>query len=408
MAVAINPFASTHPAIDALFSREFAGRQMDQAAAEAAAMRGVQRESLRAQSDLAQSQLRQSQAQQDYNNLFRMQQLTSQEKAEADRNALLKRELDIREKGGTRPAIDAETRKRAIIDTNATAVNEAARANALFKIELDAEIARAKEKDVASVMPGLFGGLTAKKIDDLNSPERKAIQKKVFDTVYRKLVAEKGGTVQMIIPDSETFTFKPVQYDEDGKAIALPLPSPATSGAGAAAGIGTMPTTAGTGSVAPDSTAVGTEAQNLFRIGEPIIRKGINAFRDMLLPGTSATTSTAPPPSLNTRTSLSDLDAEQKLLADYQRRTAPLFDPTAVRGTAPPVPSVRRALGNSTVLLLPEDDALLARQLLSVPVEQRPTAYRVMIDQWLQAGRAVMVPPATPVIPYEEPNYNRF
>lgn len=362
------PFSSGSPIIDQLFSREFAQRQAEQAALEAAATRGVQRQQIQAQSDLARAQQQSTAQQQEYNNLFRMQELGSREKAEADRNTLLKRELDIREKA-SRVSTDEERRKAAIIDANAAAVNDAQRANALYKINFDKMLTAEKAKRTGFLGTGL--GSTAGVFDDPKSPDYKKVQNQAFDTVRTQLLAEKGGALNSLIPDPDTFTFRPVQYDETGKAIALPIPS--TSG---------------------------TVGGGYDYMGNPINPAGL---------GPSA--APAAVPAAPTTTSSGGPGVGDMFRAALVGAMPSVFGATATPKGAPvPQPSVRRAFGNSTVLLTPEDDATLARQLLAVPAEQRPAAYRAMVDQWLQSGRArIMAPPVT-ISPADAalPNYNAY
>lgn len=360
MAIAVNPYSSTHPAIDALFAREFAGRQLDQAAAEAAAARAVQRDQIRAQQELAQSQLQASQRQQEMSNLFRMEQAREQ-------NRQVTRQLDIDEeykkgilaKPPATTTTDAERRKAAIIDANANAVNDAARANALYKIALDAEIARAKEKDVGW-FGGALGGTKPAQFDDLNDPLRKALNKKVFDSVWAKLISEKSGAVQSVLPDPETFTFKPVQYDDNGKAIALPLPSPTSQSNPAGLGLMTPP--------------------------ESVEEINIDRYR-------------AP----------RDLSAFSSVPVEPIGAAADMFKIGTPAPAAPQTQTVRRPFGTATILISPTDDADLARQLLAIPAEQRPAAYRNIVDQWLRAGRASLVtPPATQIPTEPEINSPRY
>ena len=73
-------------------------------------------------------------------------------------------------------------------------------------------------------------------------------------------------------------------------------------------------------------------------------------------------------------------------LADLFRLQAP----ATVSTVAPSSPSVKRLLGNDTVLLTPADDAELQRQLMAVVPEQRPATYRAIIDQLLRSQRAVL------------------
>jgi len=356
------PFSSGSPVIDALFSREFAVRQADQAAAEAAAARAIQRQQIQAQSDLARAQQQSTAQQNEFNNLFRMQ-------SESERNALFKRQLDIDEKARIpRTDLETERRKAAIIDANAAANNDAQRANALLQINIDSAVAAAK-KDLPWGA-GNFGGVTAANLDDPTHPARKAINKLAFDKVRTQLLSEKGGALNSLIPDPDTFTFRPVQYDETGKAIALPIPSIAPTAGGGYDYMGNPINPAGLGpSAAPAVVPVPTTASS----GGPGVGDMFKAALIGAMPS--------------------------------------VFGATATPKKAPvaPQPSVRRAFGNSTVLLTPEDDATLARQLLAVPAEQRPAAYRAMVDQWLQSGRArIMAPPVT-ISPADAlPNYNAY
>jgi len=333
------PFSSGNPVVDALFSREFAQRQAEQAALEAAATRGVQREQIQAQSQLAQAQQRSAAQQQEYNNLFRMQDLQQRADAQKSYEALTKRQLDIQEKGGTRPAIDEETRKRQIIDANATAINDAQRANALYKINFEKSLAEAKAKRTGFLWTGL--GSTAGVYDDPKTTDYKKVQNETFERVRQQLLSEKGGALNNLIPDPDTFVFKPVQYDETGKAIALPLPTPtptAPSGdVGAAAGLGPA-TPAPTAPTPGLSLGDNIDASLLFRAVEPAVRQSIGNAADM-------------------------------------------FGVQAPKMVTIPTPS-----GN---LELSETDALEAqRQLQSVPIEQRAATAAAIRDQLIKSGRA--------------------
>ena len=360
----IAPFSSTNPAIDALFTREFAQRQADREAVAKAAAGAIARSQIGAQSQLAQAQLEQAQAQQQYNNLFREREFQAKEAGDKIREEQINKQLEI-DKAWKVPRTDLESerRKQAIIDANANNVNDAARANALYQIALEAELARAKKEDVSKFMPGLRGGPTIEQLDDPNHPVRRALNKKVFDSVYRQLVAEKGGTVQAVVPDPATFTFKPIQFDETGKSIALPLPAPKpTIPNDNPAGLGTIPDVSTT--VTPAYGGPGTTSF--------VPRVDLSNFSSV------PTTANPNPAALGVTVQL-----------------------------AAPQPSVRRLLGNTAILLTPEDDATLQRQLLSIPAEQRPAAYRAMVEQWFQSGRARLAP-TVPIAPEPEPNYNRF
>jgi hypothetical protein len=372
----IQPFASTNPAVGQLFAAEFAQRQAQRQADAQAAAQEIARQQIQAQSQLAQSQQQANLQQQQYNNLFREREFQSREKDDAEKNALFKQQLGIQqqnadtEKAARVPRTEAERRKAAIIDANSNAMNDAARANALYQINVDGAVAAAKK--ALPMGAGLFGGTTAANLDDPNHPARKLINKQEFDAVRAQLLAEKSGALNSLIPDPNTFTFKPVQYDETGKAIALPMP---------------------------------TAGSNYDYMGNPVDNAGAASAlgTSTAAPVPSATTATTPMATAVPTSKAGWLD----YIGGIDMRS--LFGMKPVAAISPPIvsqPSVRRAFGNSTILLSPEDDATLARQLLAIPTEQRPAAYRAMVDQWLQAGRAHLAPAAIPVTP--EPNYPRF
>jgi hypothetical protein len=349
----IQPFASTNPAVGQLFASEFAQRAAQRQTDQQAAANEIARQQIMAQSQLAQAQLRGQQQSQDQANLFRMQQLTSQEKAEEARNKILQQQADT-DKAARVPRTDleAERRKSEIIDANAAAINDAQRANALYQIEVNKRVADAKAAG------HLF--TWEKSFDDPNHPVRQKINRDAFDAVYLGLKSEKG-TAQSLIPDPDTFTFKPVQYDETGKAIVPPKPTlkpPGDPSNPGAAALDATPNVA-----PPDAAAnpaalgpMSPEAQAITAVGQPIVDKVLSSAADMF--GIKAPV------------------------------TAPVA-PTATLGT----PSVRRLLGSTTVLLTPEDDAVLQRQLIAIPAEQRPAAYKAIIGQLLQSRRAVLPTP---------------
>jgi hypothetical protein len=361
----INPYASTHPAIDSLFSREFAQRQGQVAAQEAERQRQVARDQIRAQERLAEAQLRDAQAQREYSNLFREREFQAREKGEAERNALLKRQLDIDEKWKVpRADLESERRKQAIIYDNANAINDAQRANALLQINIADAVAAAKK-----ALPwgaGNLGGVTADNLDDPTHPARKAINKRAFDTVRTQLLAEKGGALNSLIPDPDTFTFKPVQFDSQGNVVSAPFKAP-----------------------------VGT-SRDFDYMGNPVdpgVAAGLGTRENPIV--MQPTVVTGNPSALGpTAQAIQTLvDRAMSSAADMFGIKAPAVAPAVTPGT----PSLRRLVvvnGRETVVLLtPEDDAELQRQLIAIPAEQRPAAYKAIIGQLLQGRRAVLPTP---------------
>ncbi len=368
-------FGSTNPALAELFKNEFMARQGAQQAAQSQAAQETARQQIMAQSQLAQAQLQGTQSDREYNRIWKEKEFNAKEEGDKVKEGQANRLLDIQEKAyGVKPGEDLQRRKQAIIDANSTAINDAQRANALLQINTDAAVAAAKK--ALPMGAGLFGGPTAANLDDPNHPARQLIQKQAFDAVRSQLLAEKGGALNNLIPDPGTFTFKPIQFDETGKAIALPLPSPGSSTNSAALGAppktgyddsgnadapgGTLSNPAALGSMSPQTQAIASVAQ-------PVINKVLGSAADMF--GIKAPTVATPAPVIGQ-------------------------------------PSVKRLLGSATVLLTPEDDAALQRQLVSVIPEQRPAAYKAIVGQLLQSRRAVMggMPPQDPYSNFDIPS----
>jgi len=372
------PFSSGNPVVDALFSREFAQRQAEQAALEAAATRGVQRQQIQAQSELARAQQQSTAQQQQYNNLFREREFQSREKGDEERNALFKRQLDIQEKA-TRTSTDEERRKALIIDRNATAINDAQRANALYKINFEKSLAAEKANRT-----GLFGlGSTAAKLDDPNNVDRKKIQNQAFDTVRQQLLSEKGGALDNLIPDPDSFTFKPVQYDETGKAIALPLPTPTpTTGTGgydymgnpvdvgAAAGLGPAKPV-----IAPDATP------NAAGLGP------VRASPSFATPSGAQPGGMTFSPNADAAT-IAGLGI-QPVVDKFLGSAANMF---TVRAPAPAI--IRIPIQGLGLMEVSQADAEEAeRQLRSVPPENVAATAAAIRDGLLKSGRARIVTP---------------
>src|SRR5436190_4774310 len=358
------PYASGSPIVDSLFGREFANYQVEDRARQQAAANEIARQQIMAQSELARAQQQSNAQQQQYNNLFRERDFAAKEKGDEERNALFKRQLDSDEKARVpRTDLEAERRKNAIIDANSTAANDASRANALFKINLEEALKTAK----AGLHWYTMGGPSAANLDDPAHPAYRAIQKQVFDRVRNQLLSEKGGALNNLIPDDQTFEFKPVQFDDKGNAIVAPykappgsigsgfdyMGNPIASAANPAALGPTVPTIPGTSTVAPDYDS----ASFLKAIIQPSVNKAFSSMADMFGIKAPATPTVQPATSPSVK----------RLLVDAAGR-------------------------ETSVMLTPADDAELQRQLIAIVPEQRPAAYRTIIGQLLQNGRALMSP----------------
>ncbi len=296
-------FGSTSPALQNLFANEFAQRRAQAETDANLNATETARQQILAQQQLANAQLQAAQSDKEYNRLFREREFAAKEEGdkvrEGQTDTALATDKAYREgliSGGGKTSVDAERRKQAITDANSAAVNDSQRANALYQINVDAAVAAAKKG--LPMGAGLFGGTTAAQLDDPNHPARKLINKAAFDQVRSQLLAEKGGALNSLIPDAQTFTFKPVQYDETGKAIALPVPTPGAGAAQSAAGMQDNPAALGVPLTAPAAqgatqsstggapAGMGDGASALFQMGAPVVTSAIGAMANMLGPNT--------------------------------------------------------------------------------------------------------------------------
>ena len=348
----IQPFASTHPAIDALFTREFAQRQADREAAARAAAGSIARAQIGAQSQLAQAQLEEARANQDYNRLFREREFEARQDAEKVRQGQIDRQLKLYE---------ADPEKNRIASINAAAQAAAARFNAAYDTALEAALAKAKDDETKSLW---FSGMrpgAVKAVDDSwadpNNPKRLKVAMDTWKTVLNSL--SKDRELQLVIPDVRTRTFNPAQLDASGKLI-ISTNNPAALGVTA----NTVPTPVGVVPEEPAITArdIPTPPRDLFNFGM------IPAAPLFGMPKTTTPPAAivAPPPAID----------EPEYLS-------------------PGVRAVRHAAGpNRDVLLLPEDSAIIVRELPMVQGgdRQKAIAYQVMVDQFVKAGRGRYVP----------------
>lgn len=346
---ALPAYASTHPAIAQLFANEFAQRQAGQQAQQEAAKNALLGQQVEAQSKLAQAQLRAANEQQQYNNLFRIAEFKDRQASGDEQRKLFTRQLDIDEKARVpRTDLEAKRREAVIIDSNAAAINDAQRANALFKISFDKLLSDEKQKRSGFLWTGW--GATAGRLDDPKSPEYRAIQNQAFNTVRNQLLAEKGGALNSLIPDADTFTFKPVQYDETGKAIALPLPSPAPT------------------SVMPNQPPTGSQVP--FTMTPP-------------------QTQEAPPSSLDTLVGSSIFN---------------MAIPRFSGATAAPMPSVHVPVRGGTLEMSSQVASEIEQQLRGIAPEFRAAAASTLQDQLLKSGRARLIS-EIPELRYGSPVY---
>lgn len=359
------PFASTHPAIDALFQREFAQNQE-------ATKEDLTRRQIDASSDLARAQLQHAYQVQDYANLFRERDFQARQDAEKVRQTQADRYLKLYE--GQVP--NAETER--IRQINAAAKAAAARFQAAYDAEVTPKLTAGKDAEIKALwFNGMWPGsekAVNDKWDDPNYEPRKKVESDAFKRVMDKMA--KDPEVRIVIPDPDRRIFMPIQLDEKGNIIPFPAGTNAPPvNPGATNNPAALGPTTGTTTATPGA--------------------GNIVFRQMLagaLPSVFVATPTAeaPPPITTPQ--------------DGALGTPP----------TPGVPSVRHAFGaNNDVLLMPEDSAIIVKELPHVPETNRPTAYAVMIDQFLKAGRARIVPRAgaasTPLVPATElPNRPPF
>ncbi len=358
MAFDRQPFASTHPAINALFAAEFAQSQAQRQAEAQAMANETARAQIGAQTQLAQSQMRQAQVQQDYNNLFREREFQSRSAAEQARQKLYEDQLKIeRDKiGPTRETLMKEVRAQQIIDANATAVNDARRANAMHQIELEKEIAAAKK--------GLYWSSSKAVYDDKKSAEYRALENKVHQNVRRALLAEKGGALNNIVADPNTFIFSPVQFDAEGKVIISPAPTAVTVPDPAALATSSATTPSG-------GLTQGEKIGAVTAIGGELVKKGLNSLADMFKIGGTTATPTTP-----TTTTTNAAPAA--------------VVPTEPTTTGTNAPSVKTFYGSRIFLLTPEDDAILRNAMDGAPSEAAKTnVFQRFMRYLIESGRAV-------------------
>lgn len=347
MPIALNPYSSTHPAIDALFTREFAGRQLDTQTEEAERQRQVVRQQIMAQERVAQAQQRYAQQQAEYNNLFRTQQLTSQEKAEAARNKILQQQADTDKayREGILKRPDARTQSE-LEEANTLADAIASQLNAAYDTRLatrKAEIEALRQRDLKSFTPFTLDSTINTKYEQM----LKDAEGQEFQAVLE--VGTKNNPGQFKV-DPATKRFVPVRF---GGAVVTPV----------------------TPAVVPNPAALGTDA--------------------IVVPAPASNNS---PKLLGIPGPIGDA------LFNPMGATAPA---PAVAPVAPAsVPSVRRAYGSRVILLTPEDDAMLRKTLDATPAELQPKVFRDMIERFRIEGRVVAagttvggVSVTTPIVP---------
>lgn len=364
-------FASTNPAVAQLFANIFATQRAADASAQAAAAQETARAQIDAQERLAQAQLAAAGQDKEYNRLFRDKQLKSQEQAEAERNRLTGRYYDILEKGGARSAVVDEQQKARIKLSNAEAQAAARRFQDIYDTQLEAAVtaAKNKEKDALWGWRGLRPN-DEKAIDDkwdlATNPDRMKLETDTWLNVLKQMQTDRSGSGQLVIPDQKSRRFLPALLDENGNLLGTGGTTSSSSSNPAALGAGVAPTV---------SKADAGGDGGAFKLD---ISPLAGLFKAPWVPATTGTYTSA--------------------------ATGAIPSPSAM--------TVRRPLGDRTVLLAPEDDATLARQLGAVPAEQRPAAYANMVEQLLKSGRARLVPVGGFVPPgstnYVEPNYNRY
>lgn len=358
------PFASTHPAIDALFAREFANRQAQREEDAKAAADATGRAQIAAQSQLAQAQLQEAQQQADYNRLFREREFQAKEAGDKIREAQANRGLDIQEKYfGVRPGLADETRKNDIATANAQAKAAAARVQDAYESSLETALNAEAGARTHWYMPG-DKAAHRKVLDDPMNPDRQKIEQDTWNLITSGLKNDKTGAGSLIIPDFKTRTFKPVQYDSAGN-------------------LNTGPYTTG-------------KPNEYDYLGNPVANPAALGAKVTVMPP-SVITGSAPTTTASGDSNLADIFRVMAIGA-----MPSVFGATKTPAAAPivPAPSVRRTFSNASVLLTPEDDAMLTRQ----PLETVPA----LVEGWLRSGRATLAPSATPPIPYTEPSYNRF
>lgn len=395
-------YASGNPTVDQLFGREFSAWQAEDKGRQADEANQVARAQIAAQAQLAQAQQRANIDQQQYANLFRMQELTSREKSEAERNRLFGRQIDVQEKGltaGRDATSDArkdaakEAQKFAVNTANTDAKAAAAKYQDIYDSAVNEAVRKAKE-DVWGYVPGAQGRMDV--FDKPGSPERLAFEALAWDRAIGGLKGDKtaGG---LVIPNFKTRTFHPVQYDSEGNPIGAPFTAPPGTpdvydefgnpktkpDLGTASGLGTTPAVV-TPVVPANPAAIGTPASESWM--SRLSRFQYNPTGAPRVPPVAPVNPAA-------------LGVAPTEVAPVEPVAAPVVAPTVG------APQVRRRLGNGndTVLISAEDDAELSRQLAAVVPEQRPAVYAVIVGQWLKSGRASYsrgpVPVASPVAP---------
>ena len=357
----IQPFASSNPTIDALFTREFAQRQGDREAAARAAAASVARAQIGAQSQLAQAQLEEARANQDYNRLFREREFQARQDAEKVRQGQIDRQLKLYE---------GDPEKVRITSINAAAQAAAARFKAAYDAALETALAKAKDDDIKSLwFNGLWPG-SRKTIDDAwldpKYPKRLKVEMDTWRSVTPSFSKDKD--YQLVIPDPNTRTFKPAQLDAAGNLV-IPTNNPAALGTPTPAPVGVLPEDPAVTARDIPTTTSSSGVGDLFKA----VMAGALPSVFGATPTTTETASPTPAP-------------------------APAAAPPAVGGTeylTPGVRAVRHAAGpNRDVLLLPEDSAIIVRELPMVQGDdrQKAIAYQVMVDQFVKAGRGRYVP----------------
>lgn len=375
MAYAGPVFSSGNPTVDQLFGRQFAVNQSETAQQMEGEKNAIARQQIMAQEKLAQAQLAGQQQQQQQQDLFRMQQA-------ADNKALSTRQLDIMQEdvknrsGATRADLAAEARKAAIIDANSTAINDSQRANALWKINVESALTAAKK-----ALPwgaGNLGGTSALNLDDPKHPARRAIEKAAFDTVRNQLLAEKGGALNSIIPDAETFTFRPVQYDETGKAISSPVPF----------NMGTPPPPPGAGVGAPPPTVPDPNAQAAQIVAAPTA-SGLSGLPDLF--NTVSNPLGTGAKGLMAQTGM-DQRLENSLMGNILKQATTFGSPGATAPVAAP-PMIRIPVPGGSLEMPTAVAEELSRQVAAIAPEQRAAAKKSILEDLLKSGRAKIIQP---------------
>jgi len=360
MAFDRQPFASTHPAINALFAAEFAQSQAQRQAEAQAMANETARAQIGAQTQLAQSQMRQAQVQQDYNNLFREREFQSRSDAEQARQKLYEDQLKIDKaykegilKSGGLTVEDK--RKADIAATNAAAKAAALRFQDLYETNLATELEAARKSKAAEWFTTSSGA--AKAMENEEDPARIAAVAKAWANTVKVITADRTGAGQLVIPDMKSRTFSPVLLDDSGNMLGLP----AASSNPAALGKSSATTPSG-------GLTQGEKIGAVTTIGGELVKKGLNSLADMFkIGGTNAVPST--------------------VTTNAAPAGAVVAEPTTTGTNAP---SVKTFYGSRIFLLTPEDDAILRNAMDGAPSEAAKTnVFQRFMRYLIESGRAV-------------------